>query len=391
MTAAPTTLTQPPVPLLDLKAQHATIAPEIEAAIARVVESQGFIMGAEVEAFEREVAAWIGTPHAIGCASGSDALLLALMALDLEPGDEVITTPYTFFATASSITRNGLRPVFCDIEPRTMNMDVSQLESLVTDRTRAIMPVHIFGQLVDMDPVLELAARRGLTIIEDDAQSIGARDKGRRAGTIGAVGCFSFFPSKNLGASGDGGLMTTADDKLADKLRSLRLHGSYERYFHKWVGINSRLDALQAAILRVKLPRLEGWCEARLVNALRYRDLMAEHGILQAEGHQPELGRVIPPAIVTERHVFHQYVVRVEAAVRDRLAEHLKARGVGHAIYYPLPLHLQECFAELGYREGSLPEAERASRESLALPIFPELSEPQQRRVIGAIAEFFGR
>lgn len=374
-----------PIPLLDLKAQHATIADDINAAYARVVSAQAFIMGHEVEAFEKEIAQWIGVPHAIGCASGSDALLLALMALDLEPGDEVITTPYTFFATVSSITRNGLKPVFCDIEPRTFNMDTRKLESLITDRTRAIMPVHLYGQLANMDEIMRLAERRGLIVIEDACQAIGAKHGKRRAGASGLTGCFSFFPSKNLGGHGDGGLMTTNDPLLASKLRSLRLHGSTERYFHKMVGINSRLDALQAAVLRVKLPHLEIWNDGRAAVAKRYEAMFAEAGVLQSEGDRPEAGRVIAPAVTTDRHVFHQYVIRVQK--RDKVMAKLKEKQIGHAIYYPLALHMQECFADLGYREGDMPESERASRETLALPIYPELTEDQQRRVVKAIAE----
>ncbi|MEN6625162.1 MAG: DegT/DnrJ/EryC1/StrS family aminotransferase [Candidatus Sumerlaeia bacterium] len=374
-----------PIPLLDLKAQHATIADDIRAAYDRVIAAQAFIMGHEVEAFEKEVGQWIGIPHAIGCASGSDALLLALMALDLEPGDEVITSPYTFFATVSAITRNGLKPVFCDIEPRTFNMDVTKLESLITDRTRVILPVHLYGQLADMTAINRIAERHNLFVIEDACQAIGARDKKFRAGAVGTVGCFSFFPSKNLGGHGDGGLMTTADPLMATKLRSLRLHGSTERYFHKVVGINSRLDALQAAVLRVKLPHLEKWNAGRAATAKRYSEMFGEAGVLQTEGVAPETGRVLVPVVVTDHHVFHQYVIRVQQ--RDKVMAHLKEKQIGHAIYYPLSLHMQECFADLGYREGDLPESERASRETLALPIYPELTEDQQRRVVAAIAE----
>lgn len=374
-----------PIPLLDLKAQHATIADDIRAAYDRVIAAQAFIMGHEVEAFEKEVGQWIGVPHAIGCASGSDALLLALMALDLEPGDEVITSPYTFFATVSAITRNGLKPVFCDIEPRTFNMDVAKLESLITDRTRVILPVHLYGQLADMTAINRIAERHNLFVIEDACQAIGAKNGKFRAGAVGTAGCYSFFPSKNLGGHGDGGLMTTSDPLLANKLRSLRLHGSTERYFHKVVGINSRLDALQAAVLRVKLPHLEKWNDGRAAVAKRYSEYFGEAGVLQTEGVAPESGRVLVPAVTTDRHVFHQYVVRVQQ--RDKVMAHLKEKQIGHAIYYPLSLHLQECFADLGYREGDLPESERASRETLALPIFPELTQDQQRRVVAAIAE----
>ncbi len=385
MSASPATET--PVPLLDLKAQFESIESEFRAAVERILPTQYFIMGPEVEAFEHEIARHLGISHAIGCASGSDALLLALMALDLEPGDEVITTPYTFFATVSAITRNQLKPVFVDIDPVTYNMNTAQIEGKITDRTRVLLPVHLFGQIADMASVMKLAGRRNLTVIEDNAQAIGARHGKYRAGLDGAIGCYSFFPSKNLGAAGDGGLMTTADPFLADKLRSLRLHGSYERYFHKWVGINSRLDALQAAILRAKLPHLDRWNKARLANAQRYAEMFEEYGVAQ-DGHTPERDTIIPPAVVTDCHVFHQYVARVHASRRDGLVKHLQEQKIGCAIYYPLPLHLQECFADLGYTEGDLPESERASRETIALPIYPELSETQQRRVVVAIADY---
>ena len=383
-----TTQTPSPIPLLDLKRQHATIAAEVATVLTRVVEAQAFILGPEVKAFEEETARYIGSSHAIGCASGSDALLLALMALNLSPGSEVITTPYTFFATVGSIVRLGLRPVFCDIDPRTFNLDPSKLSRLITPRTRVILPVHLFGQCAAMDPILALAEDHGLAVVEDAAQAIGARDKnGHGAGTRGAIGCFSFFPSKNLGAFGDGGLLATADLDLAQKLAALRCHGSTDRYFHEWSGINSRLDALHAAVLRVKLPHLDAWSDARAANAGRYRKLFAAADLLQTDG-SPESGRVIPPLVLAGRHIFNQYVIRVHAALRDPLREHLAARKIGSAIYYPLPLHLQPCFRDLGYREGDLPEAERASKESLALPIFSELIPDEQERVVGEIQEF---
>jgi len=425
-----------PVPLLDLKRQYAAIKDEVTAAIACVVESQGFILGPEVAAFEEEVARALGAPHAIACASGSDALLLALMALELEPGDEVITSPYTFFATAGSIVRLGLRPVFCDIDPRTFNLDPAALEARITPRTGAIVPVHLFGRCAPMEPILALAERRGLAVIEDAAQAIGARTGGRGAGTMGLMGCFSFFPAKNLGGYGDGGLLTTADDALARKLRSLRVHGSSERYFHERVGLNSRLDALQAAVLRVKLPHLERWSEARAAHARRYAALFEAAGIVQ-RGELGKLGEPIEPieegkivlpmtksddehdydaehehdadspfriphsafpqdsaihnpqsAIPSERHVYNQYVIRAHAARRDALREHLTKLNIGTAIYYPLPLHLQPCFRDLGYKAGDLPISEQASRETLALPVFPELRADEQQRVVDAIAGF---
>lgn len=375
--------------MLDLKAQYATIKEEIDAAVAEVIATQYFINGPQVAAFEEETAAFVGVPHAIGCASGSDALLLALMALDLEPGDEVITVPYTFFATVSAVTRLGLKPVFCDIDPVTFNMDVTQLEGLITPRTKAILPVHLFGQCADMDPLLALAKRHGLAVIEDAAQAISARYKGRSAGSMGPLGCFSFFPSKNLGGFGDGGLVTTADEALAGRLRSLHLHGASTKYFHDEVGINSRLDALQAAVLRVKLPHLNDWSDGRAANADTYRRLFAEAGLAQTEGTVPEPGKVVLPSAVTERHIYNQFVIRVEASLRDGLVAHLRERKIGTAIYYPLGLHLQPCFKTLGYGEGDMPETERASRETLALPIYSELTDGQQTTVVAAVKAFF--
>ena len=379
-----------PVPLLDLKAQYRAIAPEIEAALRRVVESQGFILGPEVEAFEAEAAAALAAPHAIGCASGSDALLLALMALELPAGGEVITTPYTFFATAGSIARLGLRPVFVDIDPATYNLDPAAIESKITPRTRAIIPVHLYGQCAAMAPILAIAARHGLVVIEDAAQAIGARDAGRPAGTMGAVGCFSFFPSKNLGGFGDGGLLTTADPELARRLRLLRVHGSAERYLHERVGINSRLDALQAAVLRVKLPYLEGWNAARAANAARYRELFREAGLTECGARSAERGVTLPHerAGAGDRHVYNQFVIRVPAARRDPLRAALTASKIGTAIYYPLPLHLQPCFADLGGKPGDFPAAEAAAAETLALPVYPELTPDQQVRVVAAIGKF---
>ena len=378
-----------PIPLLDLHAHHAPLAAEIESAIQRVVHSQGFILGPEVQAFEEEVREALGAAHAIGCASGSDALLLALMALDLAPGDEVITTPYTFFATAGSIVRLGLRPVFCDIDPQTYLIDPARIERLITPRTRAIMPVHLYGQCAEMDAISAVAQRHGLAVIEDAAQAIGAADQGRQAGSLGAIGCFSFFPSKNLGGFGDGGLLTCADPALAATLRELRVHGSKNRYFHERVGINSRLDALQAAILRVKLPRLDGWSAARAANAGNYRALFAAAGLAQAPGAPPEPGRVVLPVERPgARHVYNQFVIRVAPALRDPLREHLSASRIGTAIYYPLPLHLQPCFKELGGKAGDCPAAEAAAAETLALPIYPELTLTQQSRIVAAIGDF---
>ncbi len=375
-----------PIPLLDLKAQYAAIRAEIRAAIDRVADAQHFIGGPEVEALEQEVAAYAGCRFGIGVSSGTDALLVALMALDLRPGDEVITTAYSFFATAGSIYRLGGRPVFVDINPLTYNIEPAQIEAAITDRTRAIIPVHLFGQMADMDPIMAIARRHDLIVIEDAAQAIGAEYRGRRAGSIGHFGCFSFFPSKNLGAFGDGGMITTNDPELAHRARLLRNHGAEPKYYHKLVGGNFRLDALQAAILRVKLKYLDGWTAARQRNADRYRRLFAAAGL--ADPRSPILGPQTPIVLPTDmgygRHIYNQFVIR--AARRDAVMAELKARQIGHEIYYPVPLHLQECFVGLGYRPGDLPESERAAQESLALPIYGELTEEMQAAVVEAIA-----
>lgn len=368
------------VPLLDLHAQYAALRDELRAAVDRVMESQQFILGAEVQALETEVALYSQTKHAIGCASGSDALLLALMALDIGEGDEVITTPYSFFATASSITRLGARPIFVDIDPLTYNMDVSRIEAATTARTRAIMPVHLYGQCADMDALLEMGERLGIAIVEDAAQAIGAEDKGRRAGSLSSIGCLSFYPTKNLGGAGDGGMMTTNDDQLAERLRVLRVHGETSRYHHRFVGINSRLDALQAAVLRVKLPHLDRWSDARRENAARYAQLFLNEGLTEQLG--------LPFVRDHARHIFNQYVIRAGER-RDELLAHLKQNGVGAEIYYPVPLHLQECFRFLGHASGDFPISERAARETLALPIYPELRSEQQVYVVDTIRRFY--
>lgn len=370
------------VPLLDLKEQNAALRPEIEAALARVLDSNGFILGDEVAALEEELAAYCGTKHAIGCASGSDAILLALMALDVGPGDEVITTPFSFFATVSSITRLGATPVFVDIDPPTYNLDVGQIESKITSRTKAIEPVHLYGQCADMSELIAVAEKHGIPIVEDAAQAIGAEDNGRRAGSMGAIGCFSFYPSKNLGGMGDGGFLTTSDDDLAKKLHALRVHGAEERYYHKHVGLNSRLDGFQGAVLRVKLPHLDGWTEKRRENALRYKTLFTDLGLAEEIGLPVERPNV--------RHIYNQYVIRVPGR-RDDLRAHLSAAGVGTDIYYPVPLHLQECFAYLGVKPGVLPESEKAANETLALPVYPELRPEQQQHVVKTIANYFRR
>ena len=366
------------VPLLDLKPQYAALKEEFDAAVARVATSQHFIMGPEVKAFEQEVADWLGATTAVGCASGSDALLLALWALKIGPGDEVITTPFTFFATAGAVSRLGATPVFVDIEPGTMNIDPAAIEAAVTPATRAIIPVHIFGLPANMDAIGAIAKKHDLTVIEDAAQSIGATWRGAQTGTIGDFGCFSFFPSKNLGCWGDGGLVTAMDNDLAEVVKQLRVHGNYpKKYFHKRVGMNSRLDAIQAAVLRVKLPHLHDWGAARRSHVAGYTARLADRGLADRVVFQEIPEEAVP--------VYHQCVVRVEN--RDAVLAHLKSRGVGCAIYYPRPLHMQECFADLGQAEGTLPIAEQACREALALPIFPELSGEQQDAVIDALAE----
>jgi four helix bundle protein len=390
---------QPSVPLLDLKAQYTAIRDEIRAAIDRVADAQQFILGPEVEALEREVAAYSGCAYGIGVSSGTDALLVALMAIDIRPGDEVITTPYTFFATAGSIARLGAVPVFVDIDPLTFNIDPTAIEARITPRTRVIMPVHLYGQMADMDPIMDIAQRHGLVVIEDAAQAIGSEYKGRRAGSIGHMGCFSFFPSKNLGGFGDGGMVTTNDAALAERIRLLRGHGAHPKYYHKLIGGNFRLDALQAAVLRVKLKYLDDWTAGRQRNAATYRRLFAEAGLtidppscLTAGCHARNKGDcTLPPGRVVlpveapdRRHIYNQFVIRM--AQRDRVMAALKARRIGHEIYYPVPLHLQECFAYLGQRPGDLPASECAAAETLALPIYPELTDAMLAAVVEAVA-----
>ena len=373
-------VSQMQVPLLDLKEQHESLRPEIEAALGRVLDTNGFILGGEVAALEREVADYCAAKFAVGCASGSDAILLALMALGVGPGDEVITTPYSFFATVSSITRLGATPVFVDIEPNTYNLDPSQIECKITSRTKAIEPVHLYGQCADMSAINEIASSRNIPVVEDAAQAIGAEDNGRRAGSISAIGCFSFYPSKNLGGLGDGGMMTTSDDALNKKLLGLRNHGAEEKYYHKYVGLNSRLDGFQGATLRVKLPHLDTWTGKRRENADRYCSLFTDAGLTEEV--------TLPFEREKCRHIYNQYVIRVPNR-RDDLRAFLTDNQIGSDIYYPVPLHLQECFAYLGYREGDLPEAERAARETLALPIYPELRPEQQEYVVETISRFF--
>ena len=368
------------VPLLDIKEQNESLRPEIEAALGRVLDTNGFILGAEVSALETELAHYCGTKHAIGCASGTDALLLALMAFGVGYDDEVVTTPYSFFATVSSITRLGAVPIFVDIDPETYNLNVSQIEERITDKTKAIQPVHLYGQCAAMDELREISEKYDVPLVEDAAQAIGSEFAGKRAGEIGAIGCFSFYPSKNLGAMGDAGFMTTNDEALAQKLFALRVHGSFERYYHKWVGLNSRLDAMQAAILRVKLPHLDSWTNARQRNAATYRTLFTDVGLTE------EI--TLPTELENVRHIYNQFVIRVPEK-RDELRHFLTDSEIGTDIYYPVSLHLQECFAYLDYRKNDFPESEKASRETVALPIYPELKAEQQEFVVGKIAEFF--
>jgi dTDP-4-amino-4,6-dideoxygalactose transaminase len=368
------------VPLLDLVAQYRDIKDEVLEAVMAVIERQAFIMGAEVGQLEAAVAALSKTKHAIGCASGTDALLLPLKALDLEPGDEVITVPFTFFATAGAIHNAGGTPVFVDIEPSTFNIDPAAAEAAITPRTRAIVAVDLFGQMAPMEVLEPLAAKHGLALIEDAAQSIGARriidGTWRMAGELGTCGTLSFFPSKNLGAYGDGGMIVTQDDALAERLRRLRLHGGAKTYYHDEVGFNSRLDTLQAAVLLAKLPHLADWSAARARNAAQYTESFSTH---------PD---ICPPRTdPANQHIYNQYTIRVPR--RDALQAHLKAKGIGNSIYYPLPLHLQPCFAHLGYQKGSLPHSETASEQVISLPVYPELSLEQQQTVIDAVLEFY--
>jgi len=369
------------VPLLDLKAQYRPIRAEIMAALEAVCDEQAFILGARVADLEKDIREYVGASHAVGVASGTDAILLALMACGVGPGDEVVTVPYTFFATAGSISRLGAKPVFVDIKPDTYNLDPALLESAVTPKTKAVMPVHLYGQCAEMEPILSIAAGRTIPVVEDAAQAIGAARRGRHAGTLGQIGCFSFFPSKNLGGFGDGGMVVTNDQALADRVRMLRVHGSRVKYVHEVIGLNSRLDALQAAILRVKLKYLEEWTKGRQRNAARYDVLFKDAGLLDRVA--------LPEATAENRHVYNQYVIR--APKRDQLRTFLQEQDVGTEIYYPSPLHLQACYKDLGYREGSFPQAERAARETLALPIFAELTADQQAYVVESIKKFYAK
>ena len=366
-------------PFVDLRAQYRAIKLQIDAAIERVMDSQHFILGPEVESFEREVANYCGSRFAVACASGSDALLLALMAFEVGPGDEVVTTPFTFVATAAAVARLGARPVFIDIDPSTYNIDSTKLQVAITSKTRAIIPVHLYGMAAEMARILEIATRSSVPVIEDAAQAIGATYADRPVGSLGRCGCFSFFPSKNLGGAGDGGMLTTNDEELADRLRLLHLHGGRTKYEYERIGLNSRLDALQAAILRVKLRHLDSWVAGRKRKAERYAELFHDRGLTDI---------VRPPSVAANcSHAYYQYVIR--APDRDALRAYLRHHGVPSEVYYPRPLHLQPAFHALGYQPGDLPESEAAGREVLALPIFPEMTDDQQRLVIDLIAAFY--
>jgi dTDP-4-amino-4,6-dideoxygalactose transaminase len=369
------------VKLLDLDAQNRPLREATLAAITRVVDSQRFIMGPEVAALEADLAQMLGVRHAVAVSSGTDALLLALMTLGIGPGDEVVTSPYSFFATAGAVARVGATPVFVDIDPATFNIDPAFVEAAVTPKTRAILPVHLFGASADLDPIMATANTAGVPVVEDAAQAIGSTYKDRPVGGIGAMGCFSFFPSKNLGAFGDAGLLTTNDADLAARARRLRNHGAEPKYFHHLVGGNFRMDEIQAAVLRVKAPHLQGWTEARRRNARRYIELFKSADI----GDRV----VLPTESAGSRHIYNQFVIRVRN--RDALKRFLDTRGIGNEIYYPVPLHLQACFDDLGYRVGAFPESERAAADSLAIPIYGELTLDEQQAVVNAVAEFVRR
>jgi dTDP-4-amino-4,6-dideoxygalactose transaminase len=364
------------IPALDLKAQYASIREEILTAVSAVLEAQHFILGPQVQALEKEVPAYLNCNFGVGVASGTDALILALRACGIGPGDEVVCPSFTYIATADSVSLLGATPVFVDIEPKTFTMDVHKIEERITPRTKAIIPVHLYGQATDLDPILEIARRRNLRVIEDNAQAIGSTYKGKHVGTIGDIGCLSFFPSKNLGACGDGGMVVTNSDAIAKRLRSLRAHGSVKKYFSEEQGWNSRLDEIQAAILRVKLRHLDSWSRGRRANAARYDALL--EGIT---------GVAVPTVADWGSHVFHQYTIRVPR--RDKALKDLADRGIASTVYYPWPIHLQPVYKTLGYKRGDFPETERACEEALSLPIYPELTETQMKRVADAITDTF--
>ena len=376
------------VPLLDLNAHHEPLRQEILAALEKTFRSNAFILGPDVGKLEERVAAYCQAMYGIGVTSGTDALLLALMALGIGPEDEVVTTPYSFFATAGVIVRLGAKPVLVDIDPTTYNIDPAKITSVLTDKTKAIIPVHLYGQCADMAPIMDIAKRHNLSVIEDAAQAIGSEHRdGRRACSMGTIGCLSFFPSKNLGCLGDGGMAITNDSELAERMRILRVHGSKPKYYHKVIGGNFRLDTIQAAVLNVKLNYLDGWTKRRQENAERYELLFRQSGLV-------ERGKVrLPEAVyrsegVKHYHIYNQFVLRVER--RDALMDHLKQKGIGAEIYYPVPFHLQECFQYLGHKKGDFPESERAANETIAIPIYPELTQAQQTEVVEAITAFYG-
>ncbi len=364
------------VPLLDIKREYAETKTAVDTAVHTVLDHAKFILGPEVKQLEEKIAEFTGAEHAVGVASGSDALVLALRACGVGTGDEVITTPFSFFASAGSITRLGARPVFIDIDPETYNMDPARLADQITVKTKAVMPIHLYGQTADMDPINEIAHAKGIKTVEDAAQALSAEYKSRKAGSLGDVACFSFFPSKNLGCAGDGGMITTYDPELADMLRILRVHGSKPKYYHKIAGYNSRLATLQAAILLAKFPHLDGWSKARAEHAMIYDKELAGVGDLQLPKWMPDC-----------RHIYNQYTIATDK--RDELIEVLKEKQIGHAIYYPVPLHLQECYANLGYNEGDFPVSEKATRRVVSIPVFPYLKESEQAFVIETIKAFF--
>lgn len=369
-----------PVPPLNLAANFAEIRDEALEEVREILESGFYVLGPKVQAFEQAFAEYCGSPHALGVSSGTDAILLALMALDIGPGDEVIVPAFTFFCTGGCVSRLGATPVFCDIDPATFNLDLEDVRRRITPKTKAVMPVHLYGRVAELDPLLDVAAQHGLFIVEDAAQAVGGQDQlGRTAGTIGTFGAISFYPTKNLGAAGDAGALLCGDAALHDKATKLRLHGETQRYHHKYIGGNFRIDALQAALLRLKLKHLDAWVERRREVAHVYTQLFTSAGLAGEHVTLPEEG--------PGRHVYHQYVLRCPR--RDELVEHLKSRQIGFGIYYPVPLHLQECFADLGGKAGDLPHAEQAAKEVLALPMYPELTKGQQESVVAAVGEFY--
>ncbi len=386
------------VPLLDLKAQYETIKTEAEEAMLRVARSQYLILGPDVDLMEKNLCEYLDCKYSIGVSSGTDALLIALMAIDIMPGDEVIMPTYSFFATAGVVSRLNAKPVFVDCDPVTYNIDPEKIESLITVKTKAILPVHLYGQSCEMDRIMEIATKHGLKVIEDAAQSIGTQYKdGRQVGNIGDIGCFSFYPSKNLGCFGDGGLVTTNDEKLAEKLKILRVHGGMPKYYHKIIGGNFRIDALQAAVLNVKLPHLDSWTKKRQMNADLYTDLFKQNGLAEDEGRSEydEKNRVLLPKPVYKEfnlkhyHIYNQYIIRVKE--RDELRKFMTENEIGTEIYYPVPFHLQECFAYLGYKKGDFPVSEECAAETIALPIYPELTKEQIEFTVQTINKFINK